>query len=177
MTSTKLIIFALSTTFIVVFSWYLSIREKRYHGIPRLFVFEGILLLFLLQFKVWFYDPFSWDQIISWILLIFSIYYILAAIILYHRFTNHGRNFENSARLVTTGLYRYVRHPMYASLLFLGWGMFLKDINTVTIIIIALVTIAVYLTCKVEEKEMIARFGDEYKDYMKKTKMWIPYII
>ena len=38
-------------------------------------------------------------------------------------------------------------------------------------------TIAVYITARIEEKEMIAKFGDEYREYMKETKMFIPYVI
>ena len=177
MSTNQLIILISSTILIILFSWFVSLREKRYHGIPRFFVFEGLLLLGLFQWPVWFREPLALKQIFSWLFLLTSSYYVIASVILYHKHTRHGANFENSTRLVTTGLYKYVRHPMYASLLFIGWGMFLKDINSITIIIIALVTIAVFLTCKVEEKEMIKRFGEEYKNYMDKTKMWIPRVI
>jgi protein-S-isoprenylcysteine O-methyltransferase Ste14 len=177
MSINQLIIFIAGTVLLILFSWFVSIRERRYHGIPRFFVFEGLLLLGLFQWPAWFKDPLAIKQILSWLFLLTSIYYVIASVILYHKHTRHGANFENSTKLVTSGLYKYIRHPMYASLLFLGWGMFLKDINTITIIIIALVTIAVLLTCKVEEKEMIARFGEEYRDYMKRTRMWIPWMI
>jgi protein-S-isoprenylcysteine O-methyltransferase Ste14 len=66
---------------------------------------------------------------------------------------------------------------MYASLLFLGWGMFLKNITPLSILIIAVITLALFLTCKVEEKEMLSRFGQKYEDYMLKTKRWLPYLI
>ena len=33
---------------------------------------------------------------------------------------------EKTSQLVTGGAYRYIRHPMYSSLLFLGWGIFFK---------------------------------------------------
>jgi protein-S-isoprenylcysteine O-methyltransferase Ste14 len=177
MTPTQWTIFIAGTILLVLFSWVVSLREKRYHGIPRFFVFEGLLILLILQADVWFDDPFCLRQIFSWILLFSSIPYAAGALILFRRHGEHGRNFENTTKLVTRGLYRYIRHPMYASLLFLGWGMFLKDINTVTIIIIVLVTLAVFITCKVEEKEMIAKFGEAYREYMKNTRMWIPGII
>ena len=177
MTPTKIIIILTGTILLILFSWFVSLREKRYHGIPRFFAFEGLLLLGLLQWPVWFKDPLAFRQIISWLFLLASIYYVFASVILYHRHTNHGQNFENSTRLVTTGLYRYVRHPMYGSLLFLGWGMFLKDVSLVPVIIITIISIAVFLTCKVEEREMISRFGDEYRDCMKKTKLWIPFVL
>lgn len=177
MTPTKIIILLTGTIFILLFTWFVSLREKRYHGIPRFFVFEGLLVLGLIQADYWFKDPLLPRQVISWIFLVFSIVYAFESFRLYFRHTKPDLNFENSTRLVTTGLYKYVRHPMYASLLFLGWGMFLKDISLVPVIIIIIISIAVFLTCKVEEKEMVKRFGQEYKGYMIKTKMWVPWLI
>jgi protein-S-isoprenylcysteine O-methyltransferase Ste14 len=37
--------------------------------------------------------------------------------------------------------------------------------------------IAVYLTALIEESEMIARFGDSYREYMKETRMFIPFVV
>ena len=177
MTNSQLLQFLIGTVLVILFSWFVSIREKRYHGIPRFFAFEGLLLLGLLQRPVWFSDPFAPRQIVSWILLTICIYYIMAAVILYFRHARPGVNFENSTKLVTSGLYKFVRHPMYASLLLLGWGMFFKSIHPASIALILVITLALYLTCKVEEKEMITRFGKEYEDYMKRTRMWIPWLI
>ena len=177
MSTNQWIFFSGGTILIVIFTWIVSLKEKRLHGIPRFFVFEGLLLLGLLQYDVWFDNPLLPRQIISWILFIASIYYAAFGIYTYMNIANPGSNFENTTKLVTTGLYKFIRHPMYASLLFLGWGMMLKDINPVTVNITGLLSIAVYLTCKVEEKEMIIRFGDEYQDYIKKTKLWIPGIL
>jgi protein-S-isoprenylcysteine O-methyltransferase Ste14 len=154
-----------------------SLRERRYHGIPRFFAFEGLLLLGLLQWPVWFKDPLIFSHFISWLFLIASVCYVIFAVRIYFKRGKPGQNFENTTRLVTTGLYKYVRHPMYGSLLFLGWGMFLKDINPISIAAIIIISIALFLTCKVEEKEMIARFGDKYRNYMKRTRMWIPWLI
>jgi protein-S-isoprenylcysteine O-methyltransferase Ste14 len=177
MTPTKIIILAAATIFIILFSWFVSLKDKRYHGIPRFFVFEGLLVLGLFQAKYWFNEPFSAKQIISWILLFGSIPYAVTPLILFRRHGEHGKNFETTTKLVTRGLYKYIRHPMYASLLFLGWGMLLKDFNTISIILIVVITIAVFLTCKVEEREMMLKFGEEYKVYMKNTKMWIPFVV
>lgn len=176
MSSNQLITFIAGSVLLVLVSWFVSIREKRYHGIPRFFAFEGLLLMGILQRKVWFQDPLSPLHIISWILLTACIIYVISAMLLYFRNAKPGVNFENSTRLVTTGLYKYVRHPMYASLLLLGWGMFFKEMNPITIVLICIITIALFFTCKVEEKEMILRFGVEYEEYMSSTKMWFPFV-
>lgn len=177
MSTTQWIILISGTILLILFSWFVSLREKRYHGIPRFFVFEGLLILGLLQADTWFHDPLVPRQIISWLLFISSIFYAFYGIMIFIKKGKPGENFENTTRLVTTGLYRFIRHPMYASLLFMGWGMFLKEINMVTALITAGITLAVYLTCKIEEKEMIAKFGEEYRQYMKITRLWIPFII
>jgi len=169
-------IFLAGTICIILFSWFVSLKEKRYHGIPRFFAFEGLLLLGLVQWPVWFHDPWSPVHILSWMFLIACIYYVTAAVYFYFRYARPGKNFENSTQLVTKGIYKYVRHPMYASLLFLGWGMFFKAMNPASIALIGVITAALFITCKVEEREMISRFGEEYREYMKRTKRWIPLV-
>jgi protein-S-isoprenylcysteine O-methyltransferase Ste14 len=42
--------------------------------------------------------------------------------------------------------------------------------------IILIVSASLFITCKVEEKEMLKKFGDEYVIYLTKTKMFIPYL-
>jgi protein-S-isoprenylcysteine O-methyltransferase Ste14 len=177
MTNNQIIAFIIGTALIALFSWFVSIREKRYHGIPRFFVFEGLLILGLFQSPSWFDDPWSMLQILSWALFLVSVYYAVYGIYIYLKIGKPGPNFEETSKLVTTGLYKYIRHPMYAALLFLGTGMFLKDVNLVSAMITVVMAVAVYLTCKVEEKEMIKRFGNEYRNYMKKTRLWIPFLI
>jgi len=167
----------IGTMAIVLFSWYFSIKEKRYHGIARFFVFESIFILLLLNLRVWFRDPFSFHQIISWILLFISIYPAVAGFMLLKRTGKPEKSFENTTVLVKSGLYKYIRHPLYCSLFFLGTGIMLKDTGPLQLIAGTANLIAVYITSRIEEKEMIARFGDSYIDYMKETKMFIPFII
>lgn len=176
MSNNQLIAFIAGSIFIILFSWHLSIREGRLHGIPRFFAFEGLLALFLLNLPVWFRNPFSAPQVLSWLLFIMSVYYASTAFILFRLYGRHGRNFENTTQLVTSGLYRYVRHPMYGSLLFMAWGMFLKSISWQGLVIALITSIALFITAKVEEREMLKKFGEEYSTYRNKTKMFIPFI-
>ncbi len=75
----------IGTILILLFSWSLSVKHKRYHGIPRFFAFESIYMLVLLNIRVWFNDPFSFYQIVSWILLILSAYVALDGFFLLKR--------------------------------------------------------------------------------------------
>jgi len=84
---------------------------------------------------------------------------------------------EKTTTLVTSGVYNYIRHPFYSSLLFLAWGIFLKHISWIGALLAIAVTIFLLLTAKKEEVENIEFFGEEYQAYMQDTKMFIPYIL
>lgn len=165
------------TVVILLFSWFLSIRYKRYHGIARFFAFESIFILFLMNYKVWFDDPFSLLQVISWILLILSLYAVITGFLLLKRKGKPSANFENTSLLVRSGIYGYIRHPLYLSVFLLGTGIMLKDPHPVQLVLGFINLVAIWITSRIEEKEMIAKFGEEYKIYMKETKMFIPFIL
>ena len=165
------------TIFIVLFSWLLSVKYKRYHGIVRFFAFESVFILVLLNIKIWFKNPFSPLQLISWALLILSIYVVITGYLLLKSKGKPDSNFENTSLLVKSGIYGYIRHPLYLSIFLLGTGVMLKNPEPFQLILGAVNLISVYFTALIEEKEMIAKFGEDYKIYMTETKMFIPFII
>jgi protein-S-isoprenylcysteine O-methyltransferase Ste14 len=168
---------AAGTVLIVLFSWFLSLRYGRYHGIPRLFAFESILILVLLNLHGWFRDPFSIRQIFSWLFLFSSFYPAIAGYLLLRRKGRPDANFENTSKLVTAGLYGYIRHPLYLSIFLLGTGVMLKNPGPAQIILALVNTAALFFTAKVEEGEMIRKFGSGYREYMKTTRMFIPFVL
>jgi protein-S-isoprenylcysteine O-methyltransferase Ste14 len=183
MNPVKLIIFLILSIGIIVLSWR-SLKNINSHGFYRFFAFELILFIILFNFDYWFNNPFSVLQIISWFLLIFSIVIVLDGFYLLKRVgvqkgkidNSPNLGFENTTNLVTSGIYRFIRHPLYSSLLFLGWGAFLKNLTEIGAILVILISVFLTLTGEVEEKENALSFGDEYLDYMKRTKMFIPCI-
>lgn len=90
----------------------------------------------------------------------------------------HPENFafENTANLVTVGIYKYIRHPLYGSLLLLAWGAFLKHFSIAGSIAVIVATVALAVTAKMDERECLQTFGSAYANYMKKTKRFIPYL-
>ncbi|MGA2407228.1 MAG: isoprenylcysteine carboxylmethyltransferase family protein [Bacteroidales bacterium] len=165
------------TILIILFSWFLSIKFKRYHGIARFFAFESVFILVLLNYKVWFVNPYSPFQIVSWILLILSAYVVITGYLLLKRKGKPDSNFENTSLLVKSGIYGYIRHPLYLSVFLLGIGVMLKNPQVAQLILGVINLLAVYITAHIEEKEMMAKFGDDYKAYMQETKMFIPFVI
>ncbi|WP_442753734.1 methyltransferase family protein [Methylocystis sp. JAN1] len=77
-------------------------------------------------------------------------------------------------RLVTSGVYRLVRHPSYAGLLVsaLGWGLAFNSM--LGVLIAALNVIPVVARIRAEERLLLEHFGSEYEAYRAKTWRLIP---
>ena len=84
---------------------------------------------------------------------------------------------EDTTILVRTGVYKYIRHPLYSSLILLGLGAYLKEISLLSTVLVILATIFSVMTAMVEEKENLNRFGKEYVSYMKSTKKFLPFLV
>jgi len=177
MNATDWLILLLFSIFNIWFTWKISLKERRFHGIYRFVAFESIILLVLMQWPVWFRDPFSWYQIISWILLFASLLVALSGFNTYYRQGKPRDLMENTTWLIKVGLYRYIRHPLYCSLILGGFGIMMKNPEWLQIVISIINFIALFFTARVEEGEMTLKFGKEYSDYMKTTKMFLPFII
>ena len=84
--------------------------------------------------------------------------------------------FEKTTTLVTTGIFRYIRHPLYSSLLLLTWGIFFKSPSAIGIFLASASTLFLVATARADEAECIQFFGAPYREYMRRTKMFIPYL-
>ncbi|MCK6585558.1 MAG: hypothetical protein L6Q49_20850 [Anaerolineales bacterium] len=170
---------------ILLFISHKSLRSPRSHGFYRFFAWECMLGLFLLNVTFWFYKPLAWNQLIAWALLLVSL--VPLGLGIYELRTKgkpagirNGDNsllgFEKTTQLVVSGVYRYIRHPLYCSLLFLTWGIFFKQISAMGVLLAVLATTLLILTAKTDEAECIHFFGTQYQEYMKTTKMLIPFL-
>lgn len=162
-----------------------SLLRPASHGFPRFFAFEAALALLVLNASHWFTDPFEVRQLVSWVLLIASGLFVVWGFVLLRRmggFTLSGEvtpdfGWERTGRLVTEGIYGTIRHPMYSSVLLLAWGALLKQVTVGTILLAVAASVALTVTAKVEEAENLARFGEEYREYMKRTRRFIPFVL
>ena len=82
--------------------------------------------------------------------------------------------YKENHELVTTGPYRFARHPIYTSLLLMGIGTFIYYGYYFILGIFIIMGIIFLWRIKKEEEIMIKLFGQKYKDYMKKTKRLVP---
>ena len=81
---------------------------------------------------------------------------------------------RNQHKLVTNGIYRYIRHPLYTfgSSMFIAFGMMADNWFISAMGILAFIGMAIR-TPK-EEANLIEKFGDEYREYMKRTGRFLP---
>ena len=161
-----------------------SLSRLTNHGLYRFLAWECILWLAVSNIRYWFDNPFSIKQIISWICLFYCIYPVTTGALLMKKLGKPDQDrdsslhtFEKTTELIETGIFKYIRHPLYSSLLFLTWGIFFKHTNIFLLVIALLSTVFIFATALVEEKENIIFFGEKYKDYMKRTKMFVPFIV
>ena len=93
-----------------------------------------------------------------------------------------GRNwseyatYKDNHALVTKGPYRFVRHPIYSSMILMLIGTTLYYGSWFVCIVLVIAAIALILRIRQEEEIMIKLFGEKYTDYMKRTERLIPLI-
>lgn len=154
------------------------------HGFYRFFAWEAILLLLILNHEPWGQRPFSPHQVTSWLLMGISILLVQQGFIALRQ---HGEasqerrgpalyEFEKTTTLVTDGIYRHIRHPMYASLLALAWGAYFQDPSWVGTFVAGLASLFLLLTARADEQECLQYFGATYAAYMERTWRFIPYL-
>jgi protein-S-isoprenylcysteine O-methyltransferase Ste14 len=84
---------------------------------------------------------------------------------------------KENHQLVTQGIYKHIRHPMYSSLFLYSAGQIFLLSNWI-VGPAGIITFAVMYLLRVrsEEKMMLDKFGTEYEAYMKTSKRLIPYV-
>jgi protein-S-isoprenylcysteine O-methyltransferase Ste14 len=179
----EVFLFILGTACLVFLS-RASLKVPTSHGFFRFFAWECILILFLLNARYWFVHPFSPFQIVSWLLLIISGILAGSGFILLRHKGNPSEQREDlrligtekTTTLVTEGIFRYIRHPLYSSLLFLAWGIFFKLPSWLGALLGVTTSVLLFLTAKTEERENIQYFSKAYQIYMEHTQMFIPFV-
>jgi len=79
-------------------------------------------------------------------------------------------------KLIKHGIYKNVRHPIYLAMLLYTAGIPLVFSSLYGFLLTLVFTPLILYRIRIEEKILIEKFGDKYREYMKKTKKLIPYI-
>jgi protein-S-isoprenylcysteine O-methyltransferase Ste14 len=84
---------------------------------------------------------------------------------------------KDGQKIVRSGLYARVRHPAYTGTLIMVAGIPFVFSSPLGLLPVSLAIPAVLYRISVEERMLVERFGAEYSEYVKETKMLLPYIL
>lgn len=155
--------------------------ESKVLVILRIVLVYGMIMFVL----IWSFVPFllplltqlivpslvRWIGVIICILMVFMITWVGIHL---GRQVSGTLEIKESHTLVTSGPYKYIRHPMYLVYFIFNLGLFLVCGNLIALVIILLGLIVVASRMRVEEHMMIEQFGDEYREYMHRTGRFFP---
>ncbi|MDO5696128.1 MAG: isoprenylcysteine carboxylmethyltransferase family protein [Eubacteriales bacterium] len=107
---------------------------------------------------------------------VFGIPVILVGIVIYLMAAFQSRIVKRirAGELVTTGIYGYVRNPIYCGILYVFFGVLLLQQNAIAFIAFGIywVSLTVFLK-KTEEQWLQKRYGKEFEDYMRRVNRFI----
>ena len=77
-------------------------------------------------------------------------------------------------KLVTTGIYRYIRHPQYSGFIIITLGLLIHWATIPLIIMLPILVLLYYRLSKKEEKLLEEEFGDKYLEYKREVPRFFP---
>ncbi len=102
-------------------------------------------------------------------------------LMIWSRITFGIRSFHASAdttkgALVTHGPYKFLRHPIYASIIYFSWSILISYPCLRVLLAVILISGGLFLRMVFEEKELLKTYPEVYEAYSKKAKRIIPYL-
>ena len=141
----------------------------------------GQLIAFGIFLVVWALDSFLLDKttfLSEYVPLYVRISGLIAAVAIAMSLIQGGhaatRHDEGPTRLITTGVFGYVRHPLYLGCVLVYFGLAFSTLSLASVVL-AVATFVFYdFLASYEERFLESRFGDDYGSYRKKTGRWFP---
>ena len=114
----------------------------------------------------------SFSFIFHWLILPISNAVIFAGILL--TVVGWRKIHVAKGKLVTTGIYKHIRHPQYLGFLLITLGMNVQYTTIITLLMWPILIIVYYRLSKEEERALEKEFGEEYQKYKTNVRMFIP---
>ena len=147
------------------------LKEKEYY--PQLLVFAQFALIGIITLL-------SKGFFISWLSMV--IFVLGAGLGVWALLHNKLGNFniqpkmKEGAVLVTTGIYAYIRHPMYLSVTLMSFALVLSSVTLLQCFLLLTLVAVLFLKAKREEAIWMEE-GEAYEKYRADTKLFIPFVL
>lgn len=115
-------------------------------------------------------------DIIGFVAGIFGLSFCLYAQIKMGNSWRVGIDEKNRSELITTGLYKFIRNPTYLGLFIMNFGIWLILPTWTMFLYVLLFYIFLEIQVRCEEEHLIKTHGEEYIEYKKRTKRYLPFI-
>ncbi len=115
------------------------------------------------------YVPLSIRLVLLALALISGVYLFMSA----HVVVSHE---ERPATVVSTGAFRYVRHPLYLAAILFYLGLTVSTASVFSLALLVIIFLFYNYIAGYEERLMEIKFGEEYVGYKKRTGKWVPRI-
>jgi protein-S-isoprenylcysteine O-methyltransferase Ste14 len=139
-------------------------------------VLELIGYTLMLQSRFWAVSPELWRVLVS------TLFFVLAIALSWTATRALGREhlrFDAAIgaehELVQSGPYRLVRHPIYTSMLCVLWGIgFMAASPLLFVIASAVFLVGTEIRVRIEDRLLSARFGEQFEQYRRSTRAYLP---
>ncbi|WIA28522.1 hypothetical protein OEZ86_011065 [Tetradesmus obliquus] len=116
-------------------------------------------------------------DILATLLITSGVVFMLYGIMSLGRFISPLAAPRKSHELITTGMYNYVRHPMYGGLLMAAFGLAVITRSETRLAMAALLWVVLEKKVTIEERMLLERYGQVYQDFKAKvTKKFFPFV-
>jgi protein-S-isoprenylcysteine O-methyltransferase Ste14 len=117
-----------------------------------------------------------WSLALSIIFIVLGWFIMFWPVIAFFQTRGTPVPFNPPPKLITTGLYAYVRNPMLLGLFtfLLGLGVLFGSLSLIFIFTPLFIALNVFYVKAIEEKELEKKFGEEYIEYKKRVPMFFP---
>ena len=140
----------------------------------------GQILLGLLFIIVWSLDSFVMKasiflsgEVPIYIRIVTTVVLAMTAITLFTKAHIVVRERIRPVRVISTGIFKYIRHPLYLSSLLLYLGMVVFSLSIISFGLWVVIFLFYNYIAGYEEQIMADKFGAEYQDYKRKTGKWM----
>lgn len=158
--------------------------DRRQEGLPLAIALRLVGLAMWIGVLVYLLNPawMAWSQValpdeIRWLGALCGVLFIA---LIYWTLSNLGKNLTDSvvtrstATLVTSGPYRYIRHPFYVSVALVIAAIAVLSANAFLALTGAATLALLVLRTPIEERKLLEKFGDPYREYVARTGRFVP---